>query len=190
MRPPRRVYLAGPEVFLPDAVAVGARKKALCAAAGLDGVFPLDLGLALEGLDPLKQAHRIFDACESLMHTCDATIANATPFRGVSMDAGTAYEIGFMRALGRPVFVYTSAVGSYADRAALYRRGPLLPFDGDRPEVEVENFGRAENLMIAVAAERSGVGMHTGSDTDAAPRIGDTAAFEACLAKVLAHWTS
>jgi nucleoside 2-deoxyribosyltransferase len=37
-----RVYLAGPEVFLPDALAIAAAKKRLCAAHGLEGVFPLD----------------------------------------------------------------------------------------------------------------------------------------------------
>ena len=40
--PAPRVYLAGPEVFLPDGAAVGDAKRALCAAAGLVGVFPLD----------------------------------------------------------------------------------------------------------------------------------------------------
>ena len=37
------------------------------------------------------------------MRSCQLCIANLTPFRGVSMDSGTAYEVGFMRALGRPV---------------------------------------------------------------------------------------
>ena len=45
--PPPRIYLAGPEVFLPDAQAMGARKAALCAAHGLEGVFPLDAQLNL-----------------------------------------------------------------------------------------------------------------------------------------------
>ena len=43
------------------------------------------------------------------MRSCDLLIANLTPFRGVSMDSGTAFEVGFMRALGRPVLGYTTA---------------------------------------------------------------------------------
>ena len=37
-----RVYLAGPDVFLPDAAAWLERKKAICAGVGLTGVSPLD----------------------------------------------------------------------------------------------------------------------------------------------------
>ena len=39
---PRRIYLAGPEVFLPDARVIGEAKARLCAAAGFEGIFPLD----------------------------------------------------------------------------------------------------------------------------------------------------
>ena len=35
-----RVYLAGPEVFLANARAIGARKQAICARYGLCGIFP------------------------------------------------------------------------------------------------------------------------------------------------------
>ena len=38
----RRVYLAGPDVFLPDAEVWLARKKAICARADLAAVTPLD----------------------------------------------------------------------------------------------------------------------------------------------------
>ena len=43
-----RVYLAGPDVFHPDAVTLGQRKKELCAQFGLVGVFPLDNDLDLQ----------------------------------------------------------------------------------------------------------------------------------------------
>lgn len=39
---PRRVYLAGPEVFLANAREIGARKQAVCERHGLFGVFPGD----------------------------------------------------------------------------------------------------------------------------------------------------
>jgi nucleoside 2-deoxyribosyltransferase len=155
MRSPR-IYLAGPEVFLPDAQAVGAEKCRLAAAAGLEGVFPLDAQLDLTGLPPAEQARRISTANEGLMRSCDALIANLTPFRGVSMDAGTAFEVGFMRALGRPLAGYTNVTAAYAERARAYRsRGPS-PMDGDRPHVEIEDFDLAENLMLEVAILASG----------------------------------
>lgn len=181
----KRVYLAGPDVFLPDAVALGAAKKRLCAEAGFEGVFPLDLALDLDGVAKAEQAERIFDACERLMRTCDLCIANATPFRGVSIDSGTAYEFGFMRALGKPVFAYTNAAGTYAERALIYRHGTRLAFDADRPEVQIEDFDHVENLMIAVAASRSGVRPEPATE-GSAPRIGDLAAFRRCLGLVAA----
>ena len=116
-----RVYLAGPEVFLPDARAIGAQKCRLAAEAGLEGAFPLDAQLNLDRLPPSEQARRISVANEGLMRSCDALIANLTPFRGVSADSGTAFEVGFMRALGRPVFGYTNVIANYTARSAAFR---------------------------------------------------------------------
>ena len=69
-----RVYLAGPEVFLPQAEDVGRRKIELCAAHGIAGVFPLDQALDLSGLDLVEQARRIARANEDLMRSADALI--------------------------------------------------------------------------------------------------------------------
>ena len=154
--PPARLYLAGPEVFLPDALAVGAQKIALCAKHGFEGVFPLDASLDLAGLSKAEQARRISAANEDLMRTCAGLIANLTPFRGVSMDAGTAFEVGFMRALGRPVLGYTNVAADYRDRAEQYRRLRLALLDADAADVRIEDFDGAENLMIEVAITASG----------------------------------
>ncbi len=37
-----KIYLAGPDVFLPDAIEIGHRKAAICARHGLTGLYPLD----------------------------------------------------------------------------------------------------------------------------------------------------
>jgi nucleoside 2-deoxyribosyltransferase len=151
-----RIYLAGPEVFLPNAREVGAEKRRVAAEAGFEGVFPLDNALDLSGLDKAEQARRISLANEDLMRSCAALVANLTPFRGVSMDAGTAFEVGFMRALGRPVAGYTNARDDYRDRSHAFRGGTAHHFDADRPHVEIEDFGLAENLMIEIAIAESG----------------------------------
>ena len=80
------IYLAGPEVFLPDARAVGAEKCRLAAQAGLEGAFPLDAELTVEGMDPGEQAHCISAANEALMRSCDALVANLTPFGSANSD--------------------------------------------------------------------------------------------------------
>jgi nucleoside 2-deoxyribosyltransferase len=153
---PPRIYLAGPEVFLPNAKQIGAAKAKMCAEHDLVGVFPLDGELDLDGLAPDEQARRISLANEGLMHSCAAIIANMTPFRGAAMDSGTAYEVGFMRALGKPVFGYSNVASDYADRARAIRQIGLPVGDFDADDVEIEDFGLTENLMIAVAVSETG----------------------------------
>ena len=84
-----RIYLAGPEVFLPDSLDIGAKKVALCAAHGFEGVFPLDASLDLTGL-----AMRI-DARSAVL---DARAIRGRALDGVAGD-GMLDEEGFR--LGR-----------------------------------------------------------------------------------------
>jgi len=178
-----RIYLAGPEVFLPEARAVGAEKCGLAAEVGLEGAFPLDAQLDLAALPPAEQARRISQANEGLMRSCDGIIANLTPFRGVSMDSGTAFEVGFMQALGRPLAGYTNVTADYAERARAFQaRGPLTA-DSDRPDLEIEDFGLAENLMIEVAILASG-GRVVRREVAAGTELTDLAAFAECLADI------
>src|SRR5262245_15248203 len=181
-RPHRpRIYLAGPEVFLPNARVIGMEKCRLAAEAGLEGAFPLDAQLDLDRLPADEQAQRISRANEDLMRSCDGLIANLTPFRGVSMDAGTAFEVGFMQALGRPLAGYTNVAADYAERARTFRaRGPT-GMDSDRPDLEIEDFGLAENLMIEVAILSSG-GRVVRRQVVAGTELTDTAGFAQCLA--------
>lgn len=139
-----RVYLAGPDVFHPDAVELGRRKKAICAELGLDGVYPLDNELPLEGLAPFDQGMAIYRANITLMNGCAAAIANMTPFRGPSCDAGTAFEIGYMRALNRPVFAYSNVATPFTERST------------GHDEYAVERFDMTDNLMLDGAVVDSG----------------------------------
>ena len=180
-----RIYLAGPEVFLPDADVAGAAKAALCARHGFQGLFPLDAALDLSGLAKREQALRISAANEGLVRSCDALIANLTPFRGVSMDSGTAFEVGFMRALGRPVFGYTNVVADYRERAEHYRRAsPGLP-EADAADIQIEDFGCAENLMIE-AGILAGGGQVVRTAVPRGREMRDLAGFEACLVQARA----
>jgi nucleoside 2-deoxyribosyltransferase len=171
-----RIYLAGPEVFLPDPIGAGARKQALCAAHGFAGVYPMDAGLDLRGLSKAEAARRISLANEALMRSCDLLIANCTPFRGVSMDVGTAFEVGYMRALGRPVLGYTNTPLDLRERSAMGRAA----IDSDAEGVEIEDFGLAENLMIEIAIMESGGTLVRHAEAPGA-EMTDLAGFEACL---------
>ena len=153
MPPPPRVYLAGPDVFLPSPLVHAAAQKRVCAAAGLAGVSPLDdLPSEPASWAALPEPHRIALRNEAHIRSCTAILANITPFRGPSADPGTVYEIGFGRALGLPVFGYTYRPGAYAARVPA-RPGPA-PCDADG--LSIEDFGLAENLMIVCGIEESG----------------------------------
>ena len=178
-----RIYLAGPEVFLPNAKEIGAAKAALCAEAGCIGAFPLDQSLDLSGLTKLEQARLIFLSNEDLMRSCDALIANLTPFRGVSMDSGTAFEVGFMRALGRPVFGYTNVAGDYRSRAERFRSVSSDWSDSDSPGIAIEDIDLAENLMVDIALRENGV-KPVCMTVPRGMEMTDLAGFKACVVAV------
>lgn len=131
MSRPLRLYLAGPEVFRPDAAAEGERLVALCREAGAEGLFPLHA----DGVD-------IRQACIDMIDEADALVANISPFRGVHMDAGTAFEIGYAEARGKPVFLWSD------DLRPLVERVPAGADGRDGEGNLVEDGGRPENLMI------------------------------------------
>ena len=188
-RPRPRIYLAGPEVFFPNAVEQGEAKKALCAEHGFEGVYPLDNVIEdAARLSPFELAERISQSNENLMRSCDLIIANCTPFRGVSIDAGTAYEIGFMRALEKPIFGYSNTAADYAARVRAVA-SPHTVWDAESIAADIEDFGLAENLMIAVPMAHSGFGLVA----QAAPvdrMLSDLTAFRQCLQRALEQFGS
>lgn len=148
------IYLAGPEVFLPEALEVFAEKKSICQSHGFVGLAPLDNEIAMDPVDPSETAMRIYRANEAAMDGADFCIANITPFRGISADPGTVYEIGYMRGIRKTVYGYSNVAVEYADRVLQSNWA-----DGDgQADVEgssVERFGLIENLMIPCGIEAS-----------------------------------
>jgi nucleoside 2-deoxyribosyltransferase len=181
-----RIYLAGPEVFFANAVEQGAEKKRLCAEAGFEGVYPLDNVITgPEQLEPQELARRISHGNEALMRSCDLLIANCTPFRSVSMDVGTAFEIGFMQALQRPVLGYSNTLANYASRVRQAAEVASVLWDHESNAAAIEDFGLAENLMIAVAIREAG-GQFI---TEAVPperMLSDLSGFRRCLERARA----
>src|SRR5258708_13131518 len=110
-----KVYLAGPDEFLPDAVEIGRRKAGICAAHGLRGLYPLDNAVDLKAIDA---SLTIFKGNEAMMDEACAIIANLTPFRGPSADAGTVYELGYMAGRGQFCLAYTHEPPSYPERVS------------------------------------------------------------------------
>ncbi len=175
------IYFAGPEVLLPDAEAVGRRKKALCEAHGFTGLFPLDEPQPTAGAGRVRPDLGIYRANVSLMRRADFGVCNLTPFRGPSADPGTVFELGLLIGLGKRVFGYTNVA---ADLLTRVRAAEALTFDAasglwrDGEGMFVEDFGNADNLMIDAAL------LETGNPLirrEAAARFRDLSGFEACL---------
>jgi nucleoside 2-deoxyribosyltransferase len=185
-----RIYLAGPEVFLPDrGAAVGAEKRAICAAHGLVGVLPVEESApagpeaAAGAQDPVWFA--LYRGNEALIRGCDALIANLTPFRGPSADPGTVFELGFMRGLGRPVLGYANTAARFGSRtlAAIGPAAAKRRPDGDWEDAEgmaVEDFGLHDNLMLEGAIRASG-GLFVAGAVSADRRWRDLSAFSRCV---------
>jgi len=150
---PPRVYLAGPDVFLPDPKEHAKGLKAMCTEHRLEGVFPLDADLRLEQMPKAEIARAIFKANVELIHSCQGVLANMTPFRGPSMDVGTAWEVGFAYALGLPIVGYSNSKQPYPARVKAYRKA-IAAMEDASPFMDpafVEDFGLNDNLMLDVS---------------------------------------
>lgn len=163
------VYLAGPEVFLADPIGAGVSKKATIESLNqqnnwpfkLVGLYPMDNEIEDFAAD-FKTGIKIYHANIALMDKADFITANMVRFRGPSMDVGTAFEMGYMAGLKKPVFAYYDTKpfyggdekpGLYTDRIAKY-----YPVSKDKPGFDIhgqsiENFGMEDNLMMIGSLE-------------------------------------
>ena len=173
------IYLAGPEVFLSDAIEIGRRKKQVCEHYGFEGLYPLDYEISAS---PGARADRlIYQANKAMMERADFGICNLTPFRGPSADAGTVFELGLMVGLRKRVFAYTNDASDYARRV-----GSALPDDHrdrrrDQSDMAIEDFGNVDNLMLEWAVRESSGHPIVRHGANAAELYRDLTGFEQCL---------
>lgn len=173
------IYLAGPEVFLPNAAEIGAAKVALCAEFGFVGLYPGEAGEPLPA-ESAAMAAALYARCLGMMARADLIVANLTPFRGPSADVGTAYELGYMAALGKPCFAYSNEAETLLDRSRRFDPNIVRKADAwiDRDGLTVEDFGQFDNLMLPGGLAAPAVCRAV----PAAERYTDLEAFRACLA--------
>ncbi len=112
----QKVYLAGPDVFAPNAVELGNRLKALCKANGFEGLFPLDNEIADSSLSKKEKAFQIVKANMKMINSSDYVLANLSNFRGTELhpycDSGTAWECGYAIGKNKIVIGYTNSFDS------------------------------------------------------------------------------
>ena len=142
----KKIYLAGPDVFLENAISYGKALQQKCYARGFEGLFPLDN--QVQGATKGELARNIKEANIKLIKSCDIVIANLSPFRGPEPDSGTVWEVGFAQALGKKVVGYC-----HDGRDLKTKTQSLLGLDNssdrDGQNLEIEDFGLTHNLMYA-----------------------------------------
>jgi nucleoside 2-deoxyribosyltransferase len=143
-----RIYLAGPDVFFPNPKEVAQGHKEVLARHGLEGVFPLDNEVETSG-SPVDMAQRIFELNCRLIDSCDGVLANMMPFRGPSMDVGTAWEVGYAYAQGKPIVGYTEDLADYRDKVFRSGFSESPEAVSDRAGHAIEHFEVTDNIMIS-----------------------------------------
>lgn len=184
-----KIYLAGPEVFLKNAIEIGARKVAIAAKFGFEGLYPLDAALQDEAADgagdgafaEARTAAAIFAANVALIDAADACLANLSPYKGADCDPGTAWEVGYAYAKGKIIAGYTNDPTAMAAReevldvAGVERASErIFPLARTTPEL----FDLPTNLMLAETLTVAGATLTAAPEPRA---FDDLDAFERCL---------
>lgn len=130
----KKIYLAGFDVFAPDAVRRGAQMKLMCAEKGFIGLYPFD--------NEAETAPAIFTGNCGLIDEADIVIANLNPFRGDEPDSGTCFEVGYAFAKGKAVYGYLSDGRTMREKLGVQ----------DESGFSVEDFDLPLNLMLAQGA--------------------------------------
>src|SRR3984957_6178884 len=171
-------YLAGPDVFLPNAVAHAATKVEICRRLGLHGLPPLNED-AEKVATELEVWRTIYEKDVAMMEQSDIIIANLTPFGGASADAGTLIEVGWFLGKGKPIFGYSNTSETFESRM----RSQLGAEQGG---LAIEGFHLPDNLMIVGAVQSGGYPIFVPADGNAR-NLDALDVFAACVEAAARH---
>jgi len=144
----KKIYIAGFDVFKLNSKEIGSAYKFICKKYGYDGLYPLDNEID-KSWDKEKSRNYIYTKNIELIHKSDIVIANANPFRGMEIDSGTAFEIGYAQALKKQVVIYMDDNRSYLDKFVDKHEENGLFLDKDN--MIIEDFNFPLNLMFSSA---------------------------------------
>lgn len=153
MRRIQTLYLAGPDLWYPDADAHLDRQRQIAELNGFAVLEPTTLPAEVRDAGELA-ARATYAERISRLRRADAGIVNLTPFRGPAADAATTFEMGFLAGLGKPLFGWINLgeeteaeyrerveawMGARPDEAGVWR-------DGE--DCEIEDLGLPEATML------------------------------------------
>lgn len=149
----KKIYLAGPDVFEPNAIKLGQEYVKTCKKFGFDALFPLDnvVNFNQEKKDIAKE---IYEKNCQLIDKADIVIANLNAFRGKEADSGTIWECGYAHAKGKEVYGYMQNCNSYVNKFSNDEKTLIDDRYFDNEGKEIENFDLCINLMIGCSCKK------------------------------------
>lgn len=154
----KTLYIAGPSVFNRDKAFQDMLKRKV-SEAGFLPLYPLDSLVDTACPNSIDTALAIRASNIALIERADGVIASFEPFRGPSLDVGTAYEVGYAQAKGKPVFAYSPYNVPYKDRVMNSDQWTRsVTFQGREALVDgkgmlIEDFGLPDNLMLGATTD-------------------------------------
>ncbi|RHX89998.1 nucleoside 2-deoxyribosyltransferase [Leptospira stimsonii] len=156
----KTIYLAGPEVFLPEALSVLQERKSLCSSYGFLAVSPFDSDIPNDSERNQDLARKIFFGNLDLIRKSDIILANCNSFRGPLVDDGTAFEIGYAFALEKTIYGYAKSLPPLPEivkkSISTFPHSSGYEMDKDGYLLN-EDFGNSLNLMLQYSIEAKGV---------------------------------
>lgn len=134
----KKIYLAGPDVFKPNAKEIGKQLVSTVDKYGFKGLFPLYNEIPQQSSKLLTGKIIALENIK-MIQGCDIVLANLEPFRGPSADCGTVWECAYAKGLGKKVYGYNFDSKKYKDKV-------IGKFAHDN--MFVEDFDTWDNIML------------------------------------------
>jgi len=141
----KKIYIAGFDVFKPNSKEIGKKYKNICEKYDFIGLYPLDNEIDINWNKDVAREF-IFKKNIELIEMCDIVIANGNPFRGDELDSGTAFEIGYAKALKKEVIIYMDDTSDYIEKVE-FKDNEDSQYD--KSGMSIENLGFPLNLMFS-----------------------------------------
>ncbi len=145
----KKIYIAGPDVFLKNAVEDLNKKKRYCENNGFSGLIPFDANVDFtQSNENIRKD--IYEANVKMIQQTDIVIANMNNFRHNEQDAGTIFEIGYAVALNKEVYIYSDDNRTVIEKTIEVDNDFTIENEQyyDKDDMLIEGFEARFNIMI------------------------------------------
>lgn len=150
----KKIYIAGPDVFLKNSLQDLNEKKNYCNKNGFIGMIPFDANVDFTKSNENIRKD-IYEANIKMIQECDIVIANMNNFRHNEQDAGTIFEIGYGVALGKKTYIYSLDTRTVIEKTIEVDKDYYIEESlyYDKNDMLIEGFDAKFNIMINESAQ-------------------------------------